>query len=470
MKGNFRRYTSLILCLLLIFTITFSKPVEAEAFVPALIPVGVPLAKMLILLVGGLVLYDMITIDRMAEAFDDADDTYILSGGGSLNEYIDDNVDDWMENGEIVLSMSIQQSVNDLISEHFVEQHFVKSILNDSLRIYSPYGLEIFCYDLDLPIRYVDMGIDRPPNYVVDNAFFVNEFNKLPHYYFDDYNQHLKWDDNVSLNVVRNGTYDELYNYSTKVRDIYTMFPSWSYIAQYWTIIIARDASTGQPWYFYATKAQGYNTCIRLTPVNVFLYEDILDGQYDYGPTIAYNPPISEPEKDLRIPFPTDLNWDDVLGKDLDGYIQGLGGDVPSNPDIPDNPDIPEVGTGEYSGILSSIYTGITSVVDSISAVLSALVEFFSIKDFDLDFSGLQIGLTQKFPFCIPFDFRNIVSVFSSQPADFEFNINLETQYFQIDHNVDLSKFMVPILFFRYIVVFWFVFILISRTRDFMKW
>ncbi len=141
--------------------------------------------------------------------------------------------------------------------------------------------------------------------------------------------------------------------------------------------------------------------------------------------------------------------------------------------------DVPDVGiltgirdivgniAGTISGTISDLLTGIQSGINSIA---DTLARFFDVSNFDLDFSPFQIGLTKVFPFCIPFDMYNGVKLFSAQAADFSFDIKLDTDYFKVDHTVDLAPFKLPIMFFRYIVVFWFSWILISRTRDLMKW
>ena len=118
----------------------------------------------------------------------------------------------------------------------------------------------------------------------------------------------------------------------------------------------------------------------------------------------------------------------------------------------------------------SSIDSATDGILDLVKSIARTLDRFFDVSEFSLDFSPFEIGLSSVFPFCIPFDFYNGVKLFSSTAADFSFDINLDTDYFEVDHTVDLSPFRLPILFFRYIVVFWFSWILISRTRDLIKW
>ena len=122
---------------------------------------------------------------------------------------------------------------------------------------------------------------------------------------------------------------------------------------------------------------------------------------------------------------------------------------------------------GAITGTLSDLLTGIKTGIDSIATTLG---NFFDVSQFELDFSPFQVGLTKIFPFCIPFDFFNGIKLFAQQADNFSFDIQLDTDYFKIDHSVDLSHFKIPFAFFRFVAVFWFSYILISRTRDFMKW
>lgn len=125
---------------------------------------------------------------------------------------------------------------------------------------------------------------------------------------------------------------------------------------------------------------------------------------------------------------------------------------------------IPADGTWPYTiPILGDILT-------ILERILEAIREFFDVSDFSLNFDALKIGLTNKFPFCIPFDLLRVVKSFSAEPMDFVFRINFKTAFFEIDHTVDLSPFKVPIKFFRWVCIIYFTWILISRTKDMMKW
>jgi hypothetical protein len=128
----------------------------------------------------------------------------------------------------------------------------------------------------------------------------------------------------------------------------------------------------------------------------------------------------------------------------------------------------------EYTADTAADVSGIRSLLGTIVGVLTGIRtwanEWAQADSFELDFSPLQIGLSDAFPFCIPFDLVETISMFSMTPSNYQFDIQLETSYFEIDHQVDLSPFMIPILFFRYFVIAVFVYGLIMKTRDLIKW
>jgi len=147
------------------------------------------------------------------------------------------------------------------------------------------------------------------------------------------------------------------------------------------------------------------------------------------------------------------------------GQVINVGSNtIGSLQDLAFNPSLPLEGTGATT--IPDVATGTGTVANTYDLIK----DFFNPKDFKLDWSPLKIGLTKVFPFCIPFDFSRMISVFSATPTDFKFNIDLDTMYFKVHHTVDLTSFRLPIMFFRYVVIIMFSYILISRTRTFMKW
>lgn len=157
-------------------------------------------------------------------------------------------------------------------------------------------------------------------------------------------------------------------------------------------------------------------------------------------------PVDSEGVKVPDIPYDTAL--DKSTGKTLD--------DADTDTDVKPGEDS-DTGTG-VSGLIGTI--------------ISLLKNFFdSPSDFKLDMDGFRnLAIADKFPFCIPFDMVDSVKQFAATAADYQFRIKVDTQYFSIDHTVDLTPLAVPLAFFRYIVCVWFMWVLMSRTHDLMKW
>lgn len=135
---------------------------------------------------------------------------------------------------------------------------------------------------------------------------------------------------------------------------------------------------------------------------------------------------------------------------------------------------IPQALSLGFDGVLEGLKNLPIPIIGPLTQILDSLKDLTSTTsgtgDKALDLDPLKINLKNKFPFCIPFDFINLIKVFSVEPQNFAFDIKLDTKFWSIDHTVDLAPFRLPIIFFRYIVDFWFVWILISRTRDMIKW
>lgn len=163
----------------------------------------------------------------------------------------------------------------------------------------------------------------------------------------------------------------------------------------------------------------------------------------------------------VSVPYPTDADgvkvpdipYDKVVDQSTGKALDDTGTDT-------DNPSKPGEGTdtGSNTGLLQKI--------------LDLLKNFFdSPGDFRLNMDGFRnLAIKDKFPFCIPFDMVDSVKQFAADAADYQFRVKLDTQYFKVDHVVDLTPLAVPLAFFRYLVVAWFAWVLMSRTHDLMKW
>ena len=124
---------------------------------------------------------------------------------------------------------------------------------------------------------------------------------------------------------------------------------------------------------------------------------------------------------------------------------------------------------GEGTGEGTEIGSGVSGLIGTIIGLLKNF--FDSPSDFKLDMDGFRnLAIADKFPFCIPFDMVDSVKQFAATAADYQFRIKFDTQYFSVDHTVDLTPIAVPLAFFRYIVCAWFVWVLMSRAHDLMKW
>lgn len=166
----------------------------------------------------------------------------------------------------------------------------------------------------------------------------------------------------------------------------------------------------------------------------------------------------------VAVPYPVDTEGVKVPDIPYDKVVDQSTGKVLDDADTGTDTK-PGEGTGEGTE------TG-SGVSGLIGTIIGLLKNFFdSPSDFKLDMDGFRnLAIADKFPFCIPFDMVDSVKQFAATAADYQFRIKFDTQYFSVDHTVDLTPIAVPLAFFRYIVCVWFVWVLMSRTHDLMKW
>lgn len=182
---------------------------------------------------------------------------------------------------------------------------------------------------------------------------------------------------------------------------------------------------------------------------------DSATGAVTYPDNIAYTKdavsvPYPVDSAGVKVPdIPYDKVVDQSTGKTLDDTDTGTDTDKPSKP-------------GE----------GTDTSTNLLDKIIQLLKNFFdSPSDFRLNMDGFRnLAIKGKFPFCIPFDMVDSVKQFAATASDYQFRIKLDTQYFQVDHTVDLTPLALPLAFFRYLVVVWFVWVLMSRTHDLIKW
>lgn len=164
----------------------------------------------------------------------------------------------------------------------------------------------------------------------------------------------------------------------------------------------------------------------------------------------------------VAVPYPADAEGVKVPDIPYDKVVDQSTGKTLDDADTGTDTK-PGEGTGTETG------SGVSGLIGTIIGLLKNF--FDSPSDFKLDMDGFRnLAIADKFPFCIPFDMVDSVKQFAATAADYQFRIKFDTQYFSVDHTVDLTPIAVPLAFFRYIVCVWFVWVLMSRTHDLMKW
>ena len=183
---------------------------------------------------------------------------------------------------------------------------------------------------------------------------------------------------------------------------------------------------------------------------------DVGTGAAVYPSDLAYT-------KDaVAVPYPVDSDGVKVPDIPFDKVVDRSTGKTLDDTDTGTDTK-PGEGTGTETG------SGVSGLIGTIIGLLKNF--FDSPSDFKLDMDGFRnLAIKDKFPFCIPFDMVASVKQFAATASDYQFRIKLDTQYFQIDHTVDLTPLALPLAFFRYLVVVWFVWVLMSRTHDLIKW
>lgn len=181
---------------------------------------------------------------------------------------------------------------------------------------------------------------------------------------------------------------------------------------------------------------------------------DTATGEVTYPSDMAYT-------KDaVAVPYPVDAEGVKVPDIPYDKVVDKSTGKTLDDTDT---------GTDTKPGTGTETGSGVSGLIGTIIGLLKNF--FDSPSDFKLDMDGFRnLAIKDKFPFCIPFDMVDSVKQFAADAADYQFRVKLDTQYFKVDHVVDLTPLAVPLAFFRYLVVAWFAWVLMSRTHDLMKW
>lgn len=152
---------------------------------------------------------------------------------------------------------------------------------------------------------------------------------------------------------------------------------------------------------------------------------------------------------------------------------QGLKIDRGQESPFPDVNTDPIEDTATYQGttvgLLQSIINWLSLIRNEISSLPEKLFEVP--QDLTLNFDNLKLnGFQERFPFSIPWDIASAISVFSRNPSEPDLTIDMDTNYFTLNHDIDISAISLPLRFARYAASVFFVLYLANKTRDLIKW
>ena len=184
--------------------------------------------------------------------------------------------------------------------------------------------------------------------------------------------------------------------------------------------------------------------------------------------------------EDLVDEIVNNITFDDVknITPGSNPYIvtetqQGLNIDIGVESPFPDVNTDPIEDTSAYQGttigLLQSIINWLSLIRNDISSLPEKLFEVP--QDLSLNFDNLRLnGFQERFPFSIPWDIASAIGVFSSSPTEPDLTIDMDTNYFSLNHEIDISAISLPLRFARYAASVFFVLYLANKTRDLIKW
>lgn len=173
--------------------------------------------------------------------------------------------------------------------------------------------------------------------------------------------------------------------------------------------------------------------------------------------TIGTNAPVIDRVINGDITDDTPLVWDDVKDYVTDKVISG---DIVTDEVIDDTVTGDDTITGD--GTISGT---ITDTVDNI---------FNNETKSKLDFSPLYMSFSDKFPFCLPFDFSNIIKSFNATQKEPVFFVDMsgfssQSGRSNLGFEIDLTKFDILFKVCRTFTLISFSVFLMLKTRDIIK-
>jgi len=299
---------------------------------------------------------------------------------------------------------------------------------------------------------------------------------------------------NISYRWVPNPTWEQYWIYVTIYNDKFTIF-----------------SVNTQPYpqtIIYSKQLSNVSEIDNTNSLSATITADapVLDGDYDAETDRRYLPPpwlgrypAIEP-KIKDIPTATggtqkvydgdiDEYLEDITNNatwsDIDEYIKTGANTTTLTPTaegtlevgevITDGLPYPNVGTDAPIDVLTGI-GGITGLLQGLTNwlanIANTISNIFSIPaDLTLNFDSLRLlNFKDKFPFSIPWDIYRAIAVFAQGPQDPELAINLDTDYINVQHQINLSAIDLPLRFARYAMSIFFILFLATKTRDLIKW
>ena len=124
---------------------------------------------------------------------------------------------------------------------------------------------------------------------------------------------------------------------------------------------------------------------------------------------------------------------------------------------------------GKNIGLLQSIINWISQFMNQQQNIVTNL---FKIPEgLSIDTSKLRLkDIQTKFPFSIPWDLYKAINVFAETPSEPNLEIDINTEYLDVNHTINMSTINLPLRFARYASTIFFIIFLAGKTRDLIKW
>lgn len=374
---KYRKYISLLICALLVFSI-FANSVESHAIIPALIAADGVITYggsiVMLLAAGGLAGWGF---DTLSNAYN----VFYENMPSTLDAYFQNNYQSWINNGEIVISKEMFELMSDRLDSLMTNNTLMLEMLAGNIVPYSvggSNGFQILCVYPTSSISYSNVAFFNLLNfYQVGSEDYLYVTPKVR--YFQNIEPDLsKMEPSLQL-LDSSSAISFTHGLDGGQARFSTVFPAYIGLTcdissnMFCSYAIGKLSTTGAD---YETLRVVNSTSTGASALSELKAEinSFLANYVSEQPIITYNiyNPTYNADGNAVIPFPSGLTWDDIYGKS--------GADIFNpNYDIPVDPSLP--GTGEYHGVLGSIkgllnglWDGVLSGVGTITGAISAAV------------------------------------------------------------------------------------------------